>query len=95
MFNLLSAIIRKLQPQTVTLTDVDMIEAPADYSCERTHEIMSGDTVMFWDGELDSMEVGEFNYLLEWVTGTPSDYAIVTRWDGEVLQVLHESIELF
>ena len=86
MFNLLKAIIRKLQPQTV-------VEAHADF--ERTHEIMSGDTVMFWDNQLDSMEVGEFNYLLEWVTGTESPYAIVTRWDGEVLQVLHELIELF
>jgi hypothetical protein len=93
MFNLLSAIIHKLQP---TLTDVDMIEAPADCGCDdRTHEIMSGDTVMFWDNQNDSMEVGEFNYLVEWQTGVQSDYAVVTRWDGEVLYVMHESIELF
>lgn len=80
-------------PLIVTLTDVDTLEVPSDF--ERTHEIMSGDTVMFWDNQLDSMEVGVFNYLVEWQTGTPSDYAVVTRWDGEVLQVLHESIELF
>lgn len=90
MFNLLKSIIRKLQPQTVTLN----VEAPAaDF--DRTHEIMTGDTVMFWDGELDSMEVGVFNYLVEWQTGTESPYAIVTRWDGEIVRVLHESIELF
>lgn len=94
MFNLLKTIIRKLQP-TVTLENIDMIEAPAGCNFERTHEIMSGDTVMFWDGELDSMEVGVFNYLVEWQTGTPSDYAVVTRWDGQVMKVRHESIELF
>jgi hypothetical protein len=111
MINLLFALLNLVKPAKTAAPEFEIIaELETDCCDGRTHEIMSGDTVMFWDDQLRSMEIGEFLYLYEWqepmfespyetecsVNGyEPVWRAIIRRWDGIEVAAVCDSVELF
>lgn len=107
--NLLASIVAR--PQTAIVDDEPAASPCDDVPCnERTHEIMQGDTVIYWDDETRQREVGEFLSLYEWqepmfespydeecsVYGYEPVYrALVCRWDGVMVYAIADSIEVF
>jgi hypothetical protein len=108
MINLLAKLIKTISP--VTVADEPAIDNDCSGCDDRTAEIMTGDTVMFWDDQSSSMQIGEFSHLYEWeepmfespyenecsVNGyDPVWRAIIRRWDGVLVAAIADSVELF
>ena len=109
MIHLLAKLISIISPTVVA--DEPAIDTDDCSGCDdRTHEIMTGDTVQFWDDETASMQIGEFSHLYEWeepmfespyqdecsVNGyEPIHRAIIRRWDGVLVAAVADSVELF
>lgn len=112
MLTILNTLLKSILKNQVVITDTaEMLAVDDCTGCDdRTHEIMSGDTVQYWDDETASMQIGEFSHLYEWESPMfespfedecsvygydPVWRAIIRRWDGVLVAAVCDSVELF